>query len=49
MKRSHEANDLGLGWALHRALDRVAETTGAARIAAAAEPSASAVGSDASR
>jgi hypothetical protein len=26
-----EANDLGLGWALHRALDHVAETTGAAR------------------
>lgn len=26
-----EADDLGLGWALHRALDRVAETTGAAR------------------
>ena len=26
-----EANDLGLGWTLHRALDRVAETTGAAR------------------
>jgi hypothetical protein len=26
-----EANDLGLGWALHRALDQVAETTGVAR------------------
>ena len=26
-----EADDLGLGWVLHRALDRVAETTGAAR------------------
>jgi hypothetical protein len=26
-----EADGLGLGWALHRALDRVAETTGAAR------------------
>ena len=26
-----EADDLGLGWALHRALDRAAETTGAAR------------------
>jgi hypothetical protein len=26
-----EANDLGLGWALHRALDHVAETTGSAR------------------
>jgi hypothetical protein len=26
-----EANDLGLGWALHRALDRVAETTGVDR------------------
>ena len=26
-----DANDLGLGWALHRALDRVAETTGVAR------------------
>jgi len=26
-----EANDLGLGWVLHRALDRVAETLGAGR------------------
>jgi hypothetical protein len=26
-----EANDLGLGWVLHRGLDRVAETTGVAR------------------
>ena len=26
-----EANDLGLGWGLHRALDLVAETTGVAR------------------